>query len=217
MSELGQGPHPCPGQRRTRLPVTASTVAVLEREGAETRTPAAVSSAGCTLRGRRSCCGSLQESVPWGLGPGPGWRVQPSGIRRGGSHGCLAGSHLYAFRRALAVTGWTVTGLGCLRLVLPGTAFSPCTTACRPAPPRTHAPVKRTCSAAQSPLPRAQPPEQIAGHEPDGHGDDDAHHNHRTPIADSRSTRSGASAAARLRWFPMHRAGAPAPPGPRRR
>jgi hypothetical protein len=49
------------------------------------------------------------------------------------------------------------------------------------------------------PLPRAKPPEQIAGRERDGRDDDDAHQDHRIPIADSSSTRSGVSVAARLR------------------
>ncbi|MER7001163.1 hypothetical protein [Streptomyces sp. NPDC000410] len=49
--------------------------------------------------------------------------------------------------------------------------------------------------AAEMP-PRRQPPEQIAGRERDDRGDDDAHHDHRIPIADSCSIRSGDSVAA---------------------
>jgi hypothetical protein len=53
------------------------------------------------------------------------------------------------------------------------------------------------------PLPRAQSPEQVAGHESDGRGDDAHHHDHRIPIVDSCSTRSDVSVAARLRWLPI--------------
>ncbi|GGV19444.1 hypothetical protein GCM10010275_71450 [Streptomyces litmocidini] len=50
------------------------------------------------------------------------------------------------------------------------------------------------------PLPRAQSPEEIAGRERGGRGDDDAHHqDHRIPMADSCSIRSGVRVAARLR------------------
>ncbi|MFJ2729010.1 hypothetical protein [Streptomyces collinus] len=51
---------------------------------------------------------------------------------------------------------------------------------------------------AQS-LPRAQSPGQTAGAERGRRGDDDAHHDHRIPIADGCSIRSGVSVAARLR------------------
>jgi hypothetical protein len=47
--------------------------------------------------------------------------------------------------------------------------------------------------------PRTQPSEQIAGRERDDRGDGDVYHVHRIPIADSSSTRSGDSVAARLR------------------
>ncbi|GAA4340635.1 hypothetical protein GCM10023086_76250 [Streptomyces venetus] len=47
--------------------------------------------------------------------------------------------------------------------------------------------------------PRTQPAEQIARRERDDPGDDDTHHDHRIPMADSSSTRSGDSVAARLR------------------
>ncbi|MFE9573600.1 hypothetical protein ACFYMW_34580 [Streptomyces sp. NPDC006692] len=49
------------------------------------------------------------------------------------------------------------------------------------------------------PLPRTQPPEQIAGHERGVRGDDDARHDHRTPIEESCSMLSGVSVAALLR------------------
>ncbi|CAL9327459.1 hypothetical protein SUDANB2_07204 [Streptomyces sp. enrichment culture] len=59
-------------------------------------------------------------------------------------------------------------------------------------------PFWRGCLAAQA-TPRTQPSEQIAGRERDDRGDGDVHHVHRIPIADSSSTRSGDSVAARLR------------------
>ncbi|MEV5283048.1 hypothetical protein [Streptomyces sp. NPDC051994] len=49
------------------------------------------------------------------------------------------------------------------------------------------------------PLPRTQPPEQIAGRERGVRGDDDAHHDHRIPIVESCSKHSGLSVAALLR------------------
>ncbi|MFV5998941.1 hypothetical protein ACNPQM_43210 [Streptomyces sp. NPDC056231] len=57
--------------------------------------------------------------------------------------------------------------------------------------------------AAQT-LPRAQTPEQIAGRERGGRGDDDGHHDHRMPMADSCFARSGDRVAALLRWLLIH-------------
>lgn len=59
-------------------------------------------------------------------------------------------------------------------------------------------PFWRGCLVAQA-TPRTQPSEQIAGRERDDRGDGDVCHVHRIPIADSSSTRSGDSVAARLR------------------
>lgn len=54
------------------------------------------------------------------------------------------------------------------------------------------------CPVAQA-LPRAQPPQQIAGRERDDCGGDGAYHDHHIPMVDSCSTPSGVSVAARLR------------------
>jgi hypothetical protein len=119
----------------------------------------------------------VRWAAQFGLRTGVGVRVSVAGVRM--------------MRRLVrgAVTAWTRT-----------------TTACRPAPPRTLRPGEADLigrPVAQTPL-RTQPPEQRAGRERGGHGDDDAHHqDHRIPIADSSSIRSGVSVAARLRWFPI--------------